>query len=140
MCCLYCREVKIMNNTLQNIYAWKQEIDHHLTREGGLPTDELDYLLRRGFAGEELLMICSGYPGYERQYIAHRCFLTALQEQDQDRQVQPFLLRWMKQHDQLYDRSFQEYFIVWEQEKLYSDQFQESPECEQLKEKIRRMK
>ncbi|MBO5201981.1 MAG: hypothetical protein J6C30_04550 [Lentisphaeria bacterium] len=127
-----------MNNTLLNINEWKQEINHLLTQEGGIPTDELDYLLRRGFAGEELLMICSGYPGYERQYIAHRCFLAALQDQEKD-QVQPFLLRWMKQHDQLYDRQFQEYYANWEQKKLNSKLFQEDPELLLLKAKIARL-
>ena len=45
----------------------------------------------------------------------------------------------MKQHDQLYDRQFQEYYANWEQQKLNSKQFQEDPELLLLKAKIARL-
>ena len=120
------------NNTLRNVYAWKQEVYYHLTRSDDFFPDELDQLLRQSFAAEEFLMICSGYPDYEHQYAEHRCFLRGLQnrwaEQEQCRHLQTFLHHWMRQHDLLYDRYFQEYFSLWEQQKCRSGWEQWNPE------------
>lgn len=120
------------NNTLRNVYAWKQEVYYRLTRSDDFFPDELDQLLRQSFAAEEFLMICSGYHDYEHQCAAHRCCLDGLQnrwaEPESWCHLQTFLHHWMRQHDILYDRYFQEYFALWEEQKCRTGWEQWNPE------------
>ncbi len=131
-------------HTLQNnIYAWKQEVYRYLTKPEELFPDELDRLLRQSFANEEFLMICSDYPEYEHQCVAHQCFFNCLQrrreEPEQYFHLQTFLHHWMRQHDLLYDRYFQEYYSLWEQQERSFSWEHWNPEYVVLTTKIGRL-
>ena len=130
-------------NTPHNLYDWKQEVYQYLKSPDQLRPDELEHLLRRSFITEEFLMVCSGYPDYEHQYTAHRSILNHLQtrwiEPEQCRHLQTFLHHWMRQHDLLCDRYFQEYFIRWEQQKRIHSWEQWNPEYVVLTTKIGRI-